>query len=221
MAYATIDNVVALSNNQLLAEDIQDVWVTWNDFKVDTLLNLGFSFKLYKDNYSFILQDLSAREIFLRSPIVANQSYVTKVYEDDTAYPSISDTETSAEDYLVRSSFLERTRDTNWKRYLTIEYHWGFENIPTEVEVLANLTLLNFSLLTKVSSSTVASTERIGEYQYSSTNVETTTSSFSDEIKDLTAMVRTKYSTVNFTFPGVQDPSPTLINPTNSSIVAT
>ena len=129
MAYATKDNVIALSNNQLQAEDIQDIWVTWNDFKVDTLLNLGFSFKLYKDTYSFILQDSTAREIFLRSPIVSDGSHSFKLYEDDSVYPDINSTETSSDDYLVRGSFVERLRSNIWKKYITIEYHWGLSLI--------------------------------------------------------------------------------------------
>jgi len=217
--YATESSVVALSNGQVTEEYIQPDWVVWNDFKVDTLLNLGFSFRLYKDQYSFILSDTTVREIFLRSPLVADDVYDFKIFENDSAYPSTSDTETSSDDYLVRSSFVERTRDSVWKKYITVEYHWGFPTIPKDVEVLANLTLLNFCLLSKQSSSSSVASERIGEYQFSSTSVETTTSSFSDEIDDLVAMVKTKYSTVNFTFPGVQNPSPTLINSSRTEIL--
>ena len=217
--YATKSAVVALSNGQVTSDYIQDDWVVWNDYKVDTLLNLGFSFRLYKDQYSFILSDTTVREIFLRSPLVADDTYLFKLFEDGSAYPTTSDTETSSDDYMVRRSFIEKIRDSVWEKYITIEYHWGFPTVPKDVEVLANLTLLNFCLLSKQSSSSSVASERIGEYQFSSTSVETTTSSFSDEIDDLISMVKTKYSTVNFTFPGIQNPSPTLINSSSTEIL--
>ena len=236
MAYASGANVISMSNGQITETDTGGstptdswtTWDTWNDSRVETLLNR--SFKLYKDTYKLTVDTTvyAETDLFLRTPLIpsgtVNSTDVSpNVFEADTDYPDPSSATALIKntDYFIRNNHLQRLDDKSWKKYVTVVYHWGYLTVPTDVQYFANLLLLTFVLSTKASSSSSGTSERIGDYQISTSSASTISGSMDDELREIKNALVSKYSPPVFGNYYHQDPSPTLISSENTSIVAT
>ena len=227
MAYNDNANIAAMSNGQITSADysggnasIWSTWETWNDQRVDSILNR--SFKLYKDTYKLTIDNSVYREplIFLRTPLIpsgsvtGNSDISPKVFESDSDYPDPSSATALIKntDYFVRDNHLERLEENNWKKFVTVVYHWGYMSVPTDIQYYANLLLLTFVLSTKSSSTSSGTTERIGDYQISTSSASTSSGSMDDEIREIKKVLLNKYSAPVFNNYYHQEPSPTLIS---------
>ena len=229
MAYASGANVISMSNGQITETDTGGstptdswtTWDTWNDSRVETLLNR--SFKLYKDTYKLTVDTTvyAETDIFLRTPLIPNGSYAPLVYESDTDYPDPDSATalTKGTEYFVRDNHLQRLEGKNWKKYMTIVYHWGYLTVPSDVEYFANLLLLTFALSTKTSSTSSGTSERIGDYQITTSSSSSSGASLGDELSEIKKALINKYSPPVFSNYYHQDPSPTLISSENTTVI--
>ena len=102
---------------------------------------------------------------------------------------------------------------------MTIVYHWGYLTVPSDVEYFANLLLLTFALSTKTSSTSSGTSERIGDYQITTSSSSSSGASLGDELSEIRKALINKYSPPVFSNYYHQDPSPTLISSENTSVI--
>ena len=226
MAYADASKVASLSNGQFVSGAVLSDWITWNTAQVDSLLSSSLYvnspyFSLHEDTYSFTIGDMSNDIIFLRNPIV-NPSSVLVIQESSSEFPTAGSGDDVLEStkYVVRNNHLERTDNVSWKKFVTIKYRWGWETTPYDIEMFANMLLLQFVLDATTTATASGTTEKIGDYSITtSSSGSTSTSNFSAEVEEMKRILLNKYSPPVFSInTNNQDPTPNFVKET--SIVA-
>ena len=222
MAYADASKVASLSNGQFVSGAVLSDWITWNTAQVDSLLSSTLYvnspyFSLHEDTYSFTVSDTSNDVIFLRNPIV-NPSTTLVIQESISDYPTAGSGDDVLEDtkYIVRNNHVERTDTTaGWKKYVTIKYRWGWESTPYDIEMFANMLLLQFVLDATTTSTSAGTTEKIGDYSITSSSSAAATSNFNAEVEEMKRILLNKYSPPFFTIDSDnQNPSPNFVKVT-------
>ena len=214
--YTNASKVVAISNGQLTTSEVTSEWIDFVSAEVDTMLNTKFSLK---DEIYYVQLRESTSKLLLKTPLystdVSNSTYtnvinsesLTYIYEDSTnkqlspviyikehssEFPPLSTTDPLIEgkDYYVDKTGINRI-DGSFKEFIEIRFAWGYTSIPQDVQMLATLMTAEFALSSK--NTTESMSERIGDYQYTSSKG-STTGSYSDNIANLKSSTISKYS---------------------------
>ena len=222
--YTTKTKVVNLSNTRLVLGDIDDDWIPWVSAEIDTMLNTDFSLK---DEVYYIQMEESTSKIILKTPLysvnVANAVYANyinseskdNIYKDasnnqyspiiyikehDTNFPPLTSTDPLIEgkDYYVNKTSINRITGT-WKQFIEVRFAWGYTTIPTDIQMLATLMATEFSLSEMGSSE--AMSERIGDYQYTSSKT-STSGGLSNNIANLKTSTLNKYALTSIAMSG-------------------
>ena len=155
--------------------------------------------------------------------VVANASGqklspIIYVKESTTKYPPITDEQPLIQgtDYYIKKASIVRI-NYYWKRFVEIRFVWGYRTVPTDVKMLASLMGYEFALSSM--SSTTQISERIGDYQITTSSSSSSGASLGDELSEIRKALINKYSPPVFSNYYHQDPSPTLISSENTSVI--
>ena len=129
-----------------------------------------------------------------------NKSPIIYIKEHDTDFPPIASTDPLIEgkDYYANKTSINRI-DGNWKQFIELRFAWGYSEIPIDIQMLATLMATEFSL--SEMGSAEAMSERIGDYQYTSSK-SSTSGGLSDNISNLKTSTLSKYALTSIAMSG-------------------